>query len=157
MKQHCRIGARILREDSRTKAAFWEWRSPGLRLDDEGQENDVLEMGASIALMHHEKWNGTGYPQGLCGEETPLESRIVAISDVFDAMTSKRPYKDPYPEDQALEIIRDGAGTHFAPDVYAAFMDALPEIRSIRKRFADGANVLPETEETKDEADLVCR
>jgi len=157
MKQHCHIGARILREDCRAKTAFWQWRGPGPQFDDESRDNPVLEMGASIALMHHEKWDGTGYPQGLSGDDIPMESCIVAISDVFDAMTSKRPYKDPYPEDQALEIIRDGAGTHFAPDIYAAFMDALPEIRSIRKRFADGANVLPEMEETEDEADLVRR
>ncbi len=117
----------------------------------------MLEMGASIALMHHEKWDGSGYPQSLSGEEIPLESCIVTISDVFDAITSRRPYKEPYTEGQALEIIHDGAGTHFAPDVYAAFMDALPEIQSIRKRFADGVNVLPEMEETKNETDLVCR
>jgi len=157
MKQHCHIGARILHEDCMAKTAFWEWRGPGPQFDDESRSNPVLEMGASIALMHHEKWDGTGYPQGLSGEEISPASCIVAISDVLDAMTSKRPYKDPYPEDQALEIIRDGAGTHFAPDVYAAFMKALPEIRSIRKRFADGANVLPEMEKTEDEADLVCR
>ena len=157
MKRHCHIGARILREDCRAKTAFWQWRGPGPQFDDESRDNPVLEMGASIALTHHEKWDGSGYPQGLADEEIPLASCIVAISDVFDAMTSKRPYKDPYPEDQALEIIRDGVGTHFAPDVYVAFMDALPEIRSIRKRVADGPSVLPEIEETEDEANLVCR
>jgi len=156
MKQHCHIGARILREDCRAKTAFWQWRGSGPQFD-RSPDNPVLEMGASIALTHHEKWDGTGYPQGLSGEEIPLVSCIVAISDVFDAMTSKRPYKDPYPEDQALEIIRDQVGTHFAPDTFAAFMDALPEIRSIRERFADGPDVLPESEEIDDEADLVCR
>jgi putative two-component system response regulator len=156
MKQHCQIGARILREDCSAKTAFWDWRGLDAQSADEGRDNPVLEMGATIALMHHERWDGTGYPQGLSGEEIPLESCIVAISDVFDAMTSRRSYKDPYPEDRALEIIHDKAGSDFAPDVHAAFMDALPEIRSIRERFADGASVVPELKETEDAADSVC-
>ena len=157
MKQHCQIGARILREDCRAKTAFWQWRGPDPQFEDEDRDNPVLEMGASIALTHHEKWDGTGYPQGLADEAIPLASCIVAICDVFDAMTSKRPYKEACPEGEALEIIRDGVGTHFAPDVYAAFMDALPEIRSIGKRFSDSPNILPEIEETRDDADLICR
>ena len=161
MKQHCRIGERILREDCRVKTAFWNWRGAGVESPDTesdgSRDNPVLDMGASIALTHHEKWDGTGYPQGLSGEAIPLASCIVALADVFDAMTSKRPYKDPYAEDRALEIIRDGVGTHFAPDVYVAFMDALPEIQSIRERFADSEDFLPETEETEDEADIVRR
>jgi len=157
MKQHCQIGARILREDCKIKTAFWEWQELGPRFDDRSLDNPVLEMGASIALMHHEKWDGTGYPQGLSAEEIPLEACIVAVADVFDAVTSKRPYKAPYPDEQALQVIREGAGTHFAPDVHAAFMEALPEIRSIRERFADGVKTLPKTEETTDEKGLVCR
>lgn len=157
MKQHCQIGARILREDWRAETAFWQWRHGRSPCDAGTRENPVLEMGASIALMHHEKYDGTGYPQRLSGDEIPLPARIVAISDAFDAMTSRRPYKNPYSERQALEIIRDGAGTHFAPDVHAAFLDAQPEIRSIRKRFADVGDSFPNTEETEDEADLVCR
>jgi len=156
MKQHCQIGARILREDCRAQTTFWEWRGLTSEPDGADSDNPVLEMGASIALMHHEKWDGTGYPRGLSGAAIPMESRIVSIADVFDALTSKRPYKDAYTEDQALEIIRNGAGTHFAPDVFMAFLDALPEIRSIRKRFADGANDIPEIEETENEPDLVC-
>ena len=157
MTQHCAIGERILREDSTVRAAFLEWRGTSSRCEIGGFHSPFLETAATVALTHHEKWDGTGYPQGLSGEEIPLESCIVAISDVFDAVTSKRPYKEPYSEDQALQIIRDGAGAHFAPDVYTAFMEALPEIRSIRKRFADGTNILPEMEETEHEADLVCR
>ncbi|MHB0956296.1 MAG: HD-GYP domain-containing protein [Pirellulaceae bacterium] len=157
MKEHCHLGARILREDSQVKTAFWEWRGLSGQTDGEMRNNPVLEMGAAIALMHHEKWDGTGYPQGLSGEEIPVAACIVAISDVFDAMTSKRPYKARYLEDQALQIIRDGAGTHFAPDIYAAFVNALPEIQSIRQRFADDENTLASLEETSDEADFVCR
>jgi putative two-component system response regulator len=157
MKQHCQIGAKILREDCRAKKTFWEWRNLGPQFDVGIRENPVLEMGATIALMHHEKWDGSGYPQGLSAEEIPLAARIVAIADAFDAMTSKRPYKPPYPECQALEIIQDWAGTHFAPEAYIAFIDALPEIRSIQHRFADATEFLPEIEETGNEANLVCR
>ena len=157
MKQHCQIGARILREDCRARTAFWEWQYGSPQFDAGTRENPVLEMGASIALTHHEKHDGTGYPQGLSGDAIPLPARIVAISDTFDAMTSKRPYKDPYPERHALQIIRACAGTHFAPTVYAAFLDALPEIRLIRKRFADMGDFLPEAEELEDETNLVCR
>ena len=81
----------------------------------------------------------------------------MAISDAFDVMTSKRSYKEPYPEDDALKIIRDAVGTQFDPNVYAAFLKALPEIRSIRERFADGANTLANPKEPPHEKDLVCR
>ena len=81
----------------------------------QSRSNPVLEMGASIALTHHEKWDGTGYPQGLSGEEIPLAAGIVAVADVFDAMTSKRPYKAPCTEDQALEVIRERSGNALCP------------------------------------------
>jgi len=155
MKQHCQIGARILREDSAVKNTFWEWRGVDAEGLESGQENAVLEMGALIALTHHEKWNGTGYPQGLSGEDIPLEACIVAIADVFDAMTSKRPYKKPYSEDYVLDVIRQEAGIHFAPDVYAAFVSALPEIISVRQHFAD--NILLSQLETETELiDTMC-
>ena len=97
----------------------------------------MLEMAASIALAHHEKWDGSGYPQGLAGEAIPVEARIVAIADVFDAITSNRPYRLARPEEEALTIIETTVGHHFDPKVYAAFNKSLPEIRSIRDRFAD--------------------
>ena len=97
----------------------------------------MLEMAASVALTHHEKWDGSGYPQGLAGEAIPLQSRIVAIADVYDALTSNRPYRVARPEEEALTIIEVTAGSHFDPRVYAAFLGALPEIRDIRRRFDD--------------------
>ncbi|MCX7427910.1 MAG: response regulator [Planctomycetia bacterium] len=157
MKRHCQIGARILREDGIAKTAFWEWRDPSAAPDDPDQKNPFLEMAASIAMAHHERWDASGYPRGLAGEEIPPEARIVAISDVFDAVCSRRPYKEAYDEDRALEIIRDGEGTHFDPDVLAAFLDSLPEIRSIRERFADTTRPRTSIEETADEADPVRR
>ena len=157
MKQHCVIGQRILREDSIVRATFLQWRGANSHAEIGAVGSPFLETAATVALTHHEKWDGTGYPQELAGEKIPLESRIVAVADVFDAVTSKRPYKAPFPEDEALRIICDGEGNHFDPTVYAAFTDALPEIRSIKEQFADSVNVSPEPEDVWDENDLVCR
>jgi putative two-component system response regulator len=101
----------------------------------------VLEMAATIALSHHEKWDGGGYPRGLSGEAIPLESRIVAVADVFDALTSNRPYRPARPEDEALTIMASTVGSHFDPRVHAAFVRCLPEIRATAARFTD--NRLP--------------
>ena len=157
MMQHCEIGERILRDDSKVRAAFLQWRGASSHAEIGAFDSPFLQMAATIALTHHEKWDGTGYPHELAGEEIPLESRIVSIADVFDALTSKRPYKAPFPEQQALRIIRDKEGNHFDPTVYAAFTDALPEIKAVKQQFADGVDVSPEPEEVWDEEDLVCR
>ena len=93
-------------------------------------------MAATIALTHHEKWNGEGYPQGLAEEETPLVGRIVAISDVYDALTSARPYKPAFSEERALAIIREGVGQHFDLEVYAAFDLSIETIVAIRNEFS---------------------
>ena len=97
----------------------------------------VLEMAATIAISHHEKWDGGGYPRGLLGEAIPLESRIVAVADVFDALTSNRPYRPARPEEEALTIMAATVGSHFDPRVHAAFVRSLPEIRAAAARFAD--------------------
>jgi len=158
MKQHCHIGARILGEDSHIRSAFLQWYGASALAAGRAFENPFLEMAAAIALTHHEKWDGSGYPQELSGEEIPLEARIVAIADVFDALTSWRPYKDARPEHEALQIIADAEHSHFDPAVYAAFLQALPEIRAIRRQFADNrASASAEVRQTRDEMDLVCR
>ena len=81
-----------------------------------------LSLGKEIAYYHHEKWDGTGYPKGLKGEDIPLSARIVALADVYDALTSKRVYKEAYPHAQAAQIIVEGSGTHFATDIVDAFL-----------------------------------
>ncbi|HOW28865.1 MAG TPA: GAF domain-containing protein [Elusimicrobiota bacterium] len=100
-------------------------------------DNDLIQMSERIARSHHEKWDGSGYPLGLKKEEIPLEGRIVALADVFDALTSKRCYKDALPIEETLKIIREGAGTHFDPDVVSAFYRALPKIMKVMDDFAD--------------------
>ncbi len=151
MERHCVIGERILREDSKMRAALEQWRGTSSKSVSGDFDNPLLEMAASIALTHHEKWDGTGYPRGLANGKIPLESRIVAISDVFDAVTSKRPYKQPQTEEQALQILRNTAVGHFDPEVYAAFLKALPEIRAIRRQFADDGEPPLEPEEAREE------
>jgi HD-GYP domain-containing protein (c-di-GMP phosphodiesterase class II) len=87
-----------------------------------GSSSPVLELGATIAWTHHEKWDGSGYPRGLSGEAIPVEGRIVAIVDVFDALTSDRVYRRALPLAEALEIVRRGRGTHFDPEILDAFL-----------------------------------
>ena len=157
MKQHCWIGAKILLEDTPVQDISREWLRGQDEIDIRAGDNPVLRMAANIALMHHEKWDGTGYPQNLIGEQIALEARVVAIADVFDALTSRRPYKAPYPESEALQIIQDTAASHFDPLVYAAFLESLPAIRSVRSRLSDRTNRSPTPKEACNEADLVCR
>ncbi len=87
-----------------------------------------LAMGALIAWTHHEKWDGTGYPRGLAGEDIPVEGRIAAIADVLDALLSERVYKPSYPPDQALPIMRQGRGRHFDPMLLDLFLDSWDEV-----------------------------
>jgi len=98
---------------------------------------DVMWMAGTIALSHHEKWDGSGYPQGLKGEDIPIYGRIAAISDVFDALLSRRPYKEPWPIDKAVELITEEAGRHFDPRLVQVFVDHLDEILAIEKNHAD--------------------
>ena len=137
MQRHCVIGQRILREPSKAMAPLLDCYSAcsvgGM------PANPLLEMAASVALTHHEHWNGRGYPSALAGTQIPLESRIVAVCDVFDALMSWRPYKPARSEADALTTLHEESGSHFDPEVYSAFIRALPEIRSIRQRLADGA------------------
>ena len=109
-------------------------------------ENELLETARIIALCHHEKWNGSGYPRGLKGEDIPLEGRIVAIADVFDALVSLRPYKPAFPLDEALRLMESQTGSHFDPELMQAFRKALPEILRIKEIYADENGALTDLE-----------
>jgi len=111
MKQHTTIGARIL---GGSRAGF-------------------LKLAEVIALSHHERWDGSGYPRGLKGTQIPLVGRITAIADVFDALTSRRPYKDPFSLEKSFSIIQESKGAHFDPDVVNAFFSIQNEILAIKK------------------------
>ena len=86
---------------------------------------DYLRAALPIPLCHHEKWDGSGYPRGLAGEAIPLEARLFAVVDVYDAVTSVRPYRDPMTQTEALDLIRAGTGTHFDPDVVPVFLQLM--------------------------------
>ncbi len=136
MQRHCAFGERILRARSRFIAPLLE--NLGEPLDNASPHDPLLDLAGTIALTHHEKWDGTGYPWGLSGHDMPLASRIVAICDVFDALTSHRPYKPAGTEEEALALLAQASGSHFDPEVHAAFVRVFPEIRRLRQRFADG-------------------
>jgi putative two-component system response regulator len=115
MKEHTIIGGRIL----------------------EGSKAGYIHLGEIVALTHHEKWDGSGYPLGLKGNKIPLVGRIVAIADVFDALMSKRPYKEAFPLEKSHGIIREGRGNHFDPAVVDAFFASGKELDRIRQEFKD--------------------
>ena len=115
MKQHTVIGAKILK----------------------GSDAEFIRLGEIIALSHHEKWDGSGYPNSLKGIEIPIAGRITAIADVFDALTTKRPYKEPFSVEKSLDIIKVGRGSHFDPDVVDAFFAIQDEILTIKKQYGD--------------------
>lgn len=115
MKTHCTLGAQILADS-------------GLPL---------LNLASEIALSHHEKWDGTGYPNGLSRDAIPLSGRLVAVCDVFDALLSHRPYKEPWPMDKALSYIAEVSGSHLDPDLATLFLDNRAEMVAIRVEMAD--------------------
>ena len=102
-----------------------------------GMTVDFLSMAKEIALSHQEKWNGSGYPQGLAGDAIPLSARLMAVADVYDALISRRVYKEGMPHEKAVVIVQQGRGTHFDPDVADAFVALKDEFRDIAARFAD--------------------
>lgn len=102
-----------------------------------GSALEVVQLGALIARSHHERWDGSGYPRGLAGEEIPIEGRIAAVADVFDALTSDRVYRSALPVKSALELMREESSKHFEPQLLETFFAVLPEIEAIRHAYAD--------------------
>ncbi len=101
----------------------------------------LLQLAREIALCHHEKWDGTGYPQGLTGKDIPLSARIVAIADVYDSLTSERPYKKAWSSEEAVQYIRREAGSHFDPAITEKFLECLPQIRKIQQQYQDNLDM----------------
>ena len=102
-----------------------------------GTQVNFLKTAKNIAYYHHEKWDGSGYPEGLFGEDIPVCARLMAIVDVYDALISRRPYKEPMTHDQAYNIIIEGSGTHFDPDVVQAFVEIKNRVAEIAVEYAD--------------------
>jgi len=134
MKTHAQIGADAIR-DAMTRA---------LTENEHGQEQDqiakslsFMEMAEQIASGHHEKWDGSGYPNGLSGDAIPLPARLMALADVFDALSCRRVYKDAFPIEEVDRIIGEGRGTHFDPDLVDAYFNLHEEFVEIAKKFSD--------------------
>jgi putative two-component system response regulator len=113
MRDHCQIGYEMLA----------------------GSSSDVVRLGATIARSHHEWWDGSGYPQGLAGEAIPLEGRIAAIADVYDALTTDRVYRPAFPHKIAVEMMRAERGSHFDPSLLDVFMSSMGELETVRGAF----------------------
>jgi putative two-component system response regulator len=103
----------------------------------ENAKADLLRVSEQIAFTHHEKWDGSGYPRGLKGEAIPLSGRIVALADVFDALTSKRCYKPAFPLEQSLDIIKEGNGRHFDPKIVQAFLNNIEKFLAVKAQFSN--------------------
>ena len=101
-----------------------------------GSESNLLELAATIALSHHERYDGAGYPKGLAGEDIPIEGRIAAVADVFDALTNKEIYNVAFSVDEAFDILRKESGSSFDPQVVEALIDGADEVKNIMKEFA---------------------
>ena len=99
--------------------------------------SSFLSVARQIACSHHEKWDGSGYPHGLAGEAIPLPARLMAVADVYDALISRRVYKEPFPHERAVSMIEAGSGSHFDPTVVSAFLIEIETFRSIAQRFQD--------------------
>jgi putative two-component system response regulator len=127
----------ILLKPGKFEPHEWEIMKTHTTIGAEILENDdfaLLRLAREIALTHHEKWDGSGYPRGLSGEAIAQSGRIVAVADVFDALTSTRPYKKAWAVDDAVAYLRDNAGSHFDPEVVEHFMRCRSEIVDIRDR-----------------------
>ncbi len=98
----------------------------------------VLDMAAEIALTHHEKWDGSGYPRGLKGDKIPISGRLTAVADVFDALSTERIYKPAFPLEKCLAIIREGRGAHLDPEIVDVFLESLDDVLEIQRNFPDG-------------------
>lgn len=98
---------------------------------------ELFVMAREIALCHHEKWDGSGYPNGLKGKDIPLSARIVAIADVFDALTSERPYKKAWPVEKAISLLENESGTHFDPELVPLFLQCIPKVLEVKSNYRD--------------------
>lgn len=137
MERHCEIGASMLRDDPKGVQAFLSDVLPESDPEIGATTDPLLEMAVEITSTHHEKWDGSGYPNGFRGEAIPVSGRIVAVSDVYDALRSARPYKDSFSVARTLEIIKGDSGTHFDPALVDLLDDVVAEFEEARDRYSD--------------------
>ena len=134
MRRHTEFGAQILRSRFVDPRTVLDGNETPVEMP---SSDDLMTTAANIALNHHERWDGEGYPYRIKGEDIPIEARLTTVADVYDALSSVRPYKPAFPEEKVLSIMREGVGTQFDPTVFAAFERSLDKFRSIRDGLKD--------------------
>lgn len=130
------ISHAILKKPGKLNADEWEIMKTHSRIGYDilsASHAPVFSLAAEIALYHHERWDGTGYPEGRSEERIPVSARIVAVADVFDALTMRRPYKPPWPMERVLDNMREGSGSHFDPKIISAFDAILPKLLATKQ------------------------
>ena len=136
MQQHSRIGVAILLDDPKGIELFSHNGSTDNQ--PQGTQRDALrEMAAEIALTHHEKWDGSGYPLGLRGSDIPISGQIVAVTDIYDALRSKRPYKKPFTISHSMSIMRESQESTFSPEIFAAFVKCQGQFEEIINHYSE--------------------
>lgn len=137
IKTHCRQGSRIIRDQSELADSSSNVHTQlGMEVFDDCH-SPIMRMAAVIASSHHEKWDGSGYPNGLAGTDIPIEGRIAAVADVFDALSTERPYKDAFPLEKCFRILEEGRGNHFDPEILDALMSRKDEIILAFRHYSD--------------------
>jgi putative two-component system response regulator len=146
MKKHCALGKQIIEPVSEKD---WSILKTHTRIGESMlhvRSSPLLMLAARIAQTHHEHWNGKGYPLGLMGADIPLEGRIVAVADVFDALSSRRPYKEPFPRQKCFDILAAGRGAQFDPTVIDAFFECAEEIIDVQLQLMDDEDRIPRSQ-----------
>lgn len=136
------IPDRVLLKPGKLDAEEWKIMQTHVGIGVEilsGSNSILMNMAAEIAQNHHEKWDGSGYPCALAGEDIPLTGRIVAVADVFDALTTERPYKEAWPIEKAVGFLKEQSGKHFDPELVELFIGILPDILQVREQYAEAA------------------
>ena len=138
MKTHCQVGADILLGPAKSTRPVKQ--EPGQRssIQEDTQQDLIISEAARIALSHHERWDGSGYPHGLAGEDILFDARITAIADVYDALRSVRPYKPAFSHPKAVGIMKEGAGTQFDPRIFTVFESLSSSFEAIYAELTDG-------------------
>lgn len=134
------IPDRVLLKPGKLDAEEWKIMQTHVDIGVEilsGSDSELMNMAAEVAQNHHEKWDGSGYPRALVGEKIPLTGRVVAIADVFDALTTERPYKKAWPIEKAVEFLQEQKSKHFEPRLVDLFIEILPDILAIREQYAE--------------------
>jgi putative two-component system response regulator len=137
LREHCKTGEEIISKRIEGIRLFYE--IGGLEFDPnyDSKADSFLSLASKISLTHHEWWNGKGYPNGLSKDQIPFESRLVALADAYDELTSKRPYRPGIPEEEALNKIKKNVGIQFDPELYAGFEKSIERLSALRKKFLE--------------------